>query len=100
MSDNTVNIKGIDKVLLLKLLWGIGTRSLSSFLSPFDLICQWDASVEKDAIKAVKKRIESFKGVVIEMDLSGDEVDPTSFDLNFGRGKVKQIVEWMLDDSL
>ncbi len=84
----TVDIKGINKVKLLKALWSNMKPAaffyMSGIPSPsFD---------DTDAGSAVKKYIDYFCGRNIKCDLSGNTVDPSGYDRDAGNGAFQKIV--------
>ena len=89
VEDTTkVNIKGIDKVKLLKELWlASAPAKFFSFRGmetpPFD---------EKLAMKAVLKYIDYFQGRAIKTDLTEDVVDVWLYDRDAGKGMFSKCV--------
>lgn len=86
----TVNIKGIDKVELLRQLWknqkAIGFHKMVGTLYEFDI---------QLASKAVLKYIDYFQGKVIKTDLKDDDVDPWLYDRDAGEGAFAKVVNVM-----
>jgi hypothetical protein len=104
-----VNISGLNKVELLRDLWGrqivppvfrreehlrdIWGVHIPPFLKVKSIpLPPFDHSLAEEA---VKKRIDYFCGVAIKCDLSGDEVDPFLYDRDAGKGKFQEVVDFM-----
>jgi hypothetical protein len=86
-ADGTVDIRGLDKMQLLKALWE--NSSPASFFAmtnrhppPFD---------EKLAVTAVQEYIDYFEGRMIKCDLSKDFVDPWLYDRDLGNGAFQRV---------
>lgn len=85
----SIDIKGIDKVTLLKALW-LNAKPAAFFnneLAPD--APKWD---EKFAAIAVTKHIDYFQGRCIKVDLSKDIITHQLYDREWGQGKFEQIV--------
>ena len=88
-----VNIKGVDKVELLKLLWE-NSKLASVFGNYFPIdLSTFDYEAAKEA---VKESIDYFRGRAIKCDLSKDTVDPWLYDRDYGEGKFQEIVNQLL----
>ena len=88
-----VDISNVDKIELLKHLWlnstnasFFNTRSISNSLD-------WDTETDENAKIAINKYIDYFNGRCIKCDISGDVVNSSLYDRDFGNGKFKSIVD-------
>lgn len=88
---NIVNIAGLNKVKLLRNLWNrqivAGFFAMNPSLAP-----AFDEDLET---KAVKYYIDYFCGRAIKCDLSGDEVNPSSYNRDAGPGAFQEVVNSM-----
>jgi len=84
-----VDIKGIDKVEILKHLWD--NSKPASFYNKYCPIAPPRFDYE-ESMEAVKMPIDYFRGRLIKCDLSKDSVDPSRYDQDFGTGKFQQII--------
>jgi hypothetical protein len=89
MSNRAIDIRGIDKVLLLKEMWNNVPPAR------YFTIYQKSAPAfdEAGAGAAVKGYIDYYEGRCIKTDLSGDTVDPFLYDRDAGYGTLGFIVE-------
>ena len=79
------DIKGIDKESLLEALWTHAKpASFSGRLSP-----PFDHAGAKQACKAY---IDYYAGRCIKTDISGDKVDPSLYDREYGIGSFASVV--------
>lgn len=85
----SVDIRGINKVALLKALWENAKSDtlFTNYNTPPPLFD------ETGATKAVNKYIDYFDGRYIKTDLSGDVASPHSYDRNWGQGIFQKIVQ-------
>jgi hypothetical protein len=89
----TVNIKGLDKVALLKKMWE-NTQPASFFsLCPQAPVPTWD--IEAAAKVISDGGIDYFQGRAIKADLSGDEVDSRRYNRQAGEDVLERIVKSM-----
>jgi hypothetical protein len=84
-----VDIKGINKVDLLKALWK-NSKPASFFMFSNTDPPEFD---NENAEKSVSKSIDYYSGRCIKCDLSKDEVDPTQYDREYGEGCFQTIVD-------
>ena len=92
----SVDISGLDKVALLKVLWE--NSKPAAFFSSFDALnanCNPPPFNEQNAKVAVTKDIDYFEGRCIKTDLSGNTADPRLYDRDYGSGKFAEIVQRM-----
>ena len=82
-----VNIRGLDKVNLLRALWE-NQKPAAFFTMTGRLPPLFDPN---EATKAVKSYIDYFCGRAIKSDLSGDEVDPYGYDRDTNEGAFAKI---------
>lgn len=83
-----VNIKGIDKVELLKALWENSKPVVIFMLSDIDLL-KFDYDKAKES---VMEYIDYFMVGCIKCNLSKDEVHPNSCDKDYEEQKFQEIV--------
>jgi hypothetical protein len=74
----TVNIKGIDKMTLLKTLWDYQYPALFFSFNPDVPVPGWDDALAREALK--QGYIDYFQGRAIKADLSKDEVYSYNYD--------------------
>lgn len=90
MSINySVDISGIDKVVLLRKMWA-SMAPASFFRMMPAAVPGFDATLAKEA---VKKYIDYFQGRCIKTDLSGDVADSRLYDRDAGTGAMQRIVD-------
>lgn len=82
----SVDIKGLDKVDLLRALYA------DVFKSPWAWV-QTDGFNDDLAKEAVKRYIDYFQGRAIKCDLSEDTVDPRLYDRDAGVGQFQKVVD-------
>lgn len=84
-----VNIKGLDKVAILKELWNAQKPALFFIMQGINA-----PQFSKDnAKKAVNDYIDYFDGRCIQTDISGDEADGRSYDKNTSSGTFIKCIE-------
>lgn len=76
-----IDIKGVDKVLILRHLWFNSEVRAGAYILPGPDPSEFDVD---EAAEAVKDYIDYFQGRSIKMDLTGDTVDGTSYDRHNG----------------
>lgn len=83
--NGSIDIRGVNKVELLRLLF-INAPELSNTKPDLNgyLIALYTPDFdEKTAEQAVKKHIDKFQNIIINLDISGDVIDdPTEYELN------------------
>jgi len=84
-----VNIKGIDRVQLLKALWEKSEPN-PYFTKHGIPPPPWN---NKKAIQAVRDYIDYFQGRFIHSDLSMDIIDSENYDDKYGPGTFQRIVD-------
>lgn len=82
-----VDIKGIDRVRLLRALWD---RAVAA---PFKFVVTTETWDEAKAADAVRHYIARFQGRYIQCYLKEDIVDPHGYDMNNGKGAFQRIVD-------
>lgn len=91
-----VSITGLDKVELLKSLWDNSKPAIFFDTHHMKAPMFGDCDVSSD--EAILWHIDYYSGRAIKMDLSGDEVDATTYDRYSGtKGRVEAIVNSMCD---
>lgn len=87
-----IDIKGLDKVELLRQLWN--AQKVASFFEdvPTHLAPKFNEELAK---RMVKSDIDYFCGRCIKSDISGDVADSYEYDKEAGAGKFKEIVARM-----
>lgn len=83
-----IDIRGIDKIKLLHLLWD--AQNVAGFYRNMPMIAPRFDQFEAET--AVTKYIDYFCGRCIKTDLSGDTVDPDMYDRDAGPGMFAAIV--------
>ena len=86
------DIKGIDKVVLLKALWD-HSRPAAFFYSYEALSLPIPTFDEKKAQDAVTDCINYFQGRAIKCNLSGDTVESCGYNRNTHEGEFEKIVD-------
>ena len=89
-ADERVDIKGVDKVALLKVLWEMSSPA-SFFIMSGRTPPKWGET--GDPIEAVKDYIDYFCGRMIKSDLTGDSASPSMYDRDIGEGSFARAVE-------
>jgi hypothetical protein len=84
--SETLDISGLSKTQLLKLLWQ------NQVVAGFFRGSPGPAYDENAAKEAVTRYIDYFSGRAIKTDLSGDSVDPWMYDRDAGQGTFARIV--------
>ena len=84
-----VDIRGLDRVRLLKALWEKSPVA-SFFWINGRTPPKWDENL---ATKAVLNYIDYFQGRVIKSDLRDDMINPRSYDRDNGEGAFQRIVD-------
>lgn len=82
MSGGNIDIKGIDKVVLLKNLWQ--NQVVAGFFTNIPHLAP--KFNEAEAQKAVLEYIDYFCGRAIQCNLSGDTANPKMYDRDAGAG--------------
>lgn len=83
-----IDISGLDKVELLRKLWE--NQIVSQYYSDTGRSApEFDID---EARSAVQDDIDYFCGRCIKCDISGDEADPTDYDIDAGKGIFLKIV--------
>jgi len=92
MSD--FDITGIDKVALLRKMWE-NTKGSSSYFIAYhgNGVTVWTDEHTKSAIKAVRDRIDYFRGKAIKLDFGKNIVTPWLYDRDAGEGAFKRIFD-------
>ncbi len=88
--DNSIDISGIDKGILLYFLWK-GQVKASFFGS--NSVSPPDFNEEQANRVAKNGRIDYYCGRAIKTDLSKDSVDPWLYDRDAGKGEFERIVK-------
>jgi hypothetical protein len=88
MSNDTIDIKGIDKVILFKNLWQ--NQVVAGFFTNMPYLAP--KFNEAEAQEAVLEYIDYFCGRAIKCDLSGDTAHPKMYDLYAGAGAFQRVV--------
>ena len=86
MERKKIDIKGLDKVTLLKKLWdnAISCQPKMVVIAEFDF---------DEAKESIDYYLDYFCGRPIKCNLSKDLVDPFLYDENFGEGAFKNVVD-------
>lgn len=107
MQQEKIDIKGIDKAVLLKALWE-GSKSLGlSFLGlPKQDISLKDFEREIVSLQELNKEYGGNKlyfdylmGRVIKCDIGGDELDPRLYDRDNGAGSAQRIINQIKENN-
>lgn len=91
----SIDISDLDKVKLLQMLWENSSPAI--FFNAFPI--KPPSFDRENASTAVESFIDYYCGRCIKMNLSGDSVDPYSYDRNYGTGTVARIVETLRNSS-
>lgn len=87
MTENFINIKGLDKALVLKTLWNNSKcQGLSILQLPDDKI---DISAFEELISADRTYFDYLWGKVMKIDVANDILDPTLYDRDNGDGAAR-----------
>ena len=90
---SNIDIKDLNKVELLQALWErqiVPPGSMGIFQGAKT---KWTESDSERALEQIEKGyIDYFKGRVIKTDLSGDTVNPRSYDRDAGEGAFQSVV--------
>ena len=86
-----MDIKGLDKVVLLEKMWK-GMKPASFFSRSRTTAPSFN---KEAATQAVKKYIDYFQGRCIKTDLSGDTASPRLYDRDTYQGAMEDIVKSM-----
>lgn len=85
----TVDIRGLDKVLLLRVLWN-GQATASFYRSLIVPAPVFDHATAREAIS--RGYIDYFCGRAIKMDLRDDDIDPSAYEQSAGAGTAARFV--------
>ena len=92
-----VDISEVDKLKLLRALWDNSKPAIFfkyNNVTPPD----YDEELAKEVVK--KDYIDYFQGRLIKCDLSKNEVDPSSYDKDYGKGTFEKIVKSLAKKSI